>query len=104
MRRPSLDATQAGAEAAADESYEEAHLASLAEEEAVQSGTCKAGQSCMGCFSGVMLAYMGLLLFNRSAVVISMMVRLVLSCNAMQCNALQCNAVSVVLYSHLFLV
>ena len=38
------------------------------------SGTCKTGQSCMGCFSGAMLAYMGLLLFNNSIVTIAMMV------------------------------
>ena len=46
------------------------------ESKVVESSTCKAGQSCIGCFSGVMLAYMALVLFNNNIAVIVMMVNL----------------------------
>lgn len=57
-----------------DSAFEEMAQYSHGADESVESGICTAGQSCTGCFSGVLLAYMALLLFNNSVVVIAMMV------------------------------
>lgn len=48
------------------------------ESKAATTSTCRAGQSCTGCFSGVLLAYLGLILFNKSIVVIFMLVCMLL--------------------------
>lgn len=68
MRRPSIEAS------ADDLSFAEPSHYAVEEGLAVQSATCPAGQSCTGCFSGSVLAYMALLLFDNSSVVIFMMV------------------------------
>ncbi len=42
--------------------------------EAAEQATCKTGQSCIGCFSGVIFAYLALILFRQRLIVIVVMV------------------------------